>query len=280
MLPDVAPPTATAALGELLARLGATGGGAIELRGDELADWPAEAVQALQAHRVLVPSSPATSVVCDGCERACPMPVQVMTSQGRPPRAFIMCDKADDIGRVPVALLRLERWRARDASLADALAMLLGSAEATRLVGDAKALRLGVIAGRATRAAVLLRWQDGGAVLEVAGHVLPLDLALTIKGAALALDMKTLGRCVDAPAAGGGVPAESPDERRQRLKARVASERAKQTKNFLEVVAVEEGISPSRLKQLLAAPKPKADTWAAPLVALAGAGSKKSARKR
>lgn len=276
----MAPATATAALGELLARLGATGGAAIELRGDELAGWPAEAVQALQAHRVLVPSSPATSAVCDGCERACPMPVQVMAKQGRPPRAFIMCDKDDDIGRVPVALLWLERWRANDASLAGALAMLLGSTEATRLLGDAKALRLGVVAGRATPAAVLLRWQGGGAVLEVAGHVLPLDLALTIKGAALALDNKTLVRCVDSPAAGAGVPAESPDERRQRLKLRVATEKRRGTKAFLQVVAAEEGLSPSRLKQLLATQKPVTDTWVAPLVALAEAGSKKSTRKR
>jgi hypothetical protein len=274
------PVTATAALGELLARLGATGGGAIELRGDELAGWPAEAVQALQARRVLAPSSPATSAVCDGCERACPMPVQVLTRPGHPPRAFIACDKTDDIGRVPVALLRLERWRASDASLADALAMLLGSTEATRLAGDAKAWRLGVAAGRTTRAAVLLRWQEGGAVLEVAGHVLPLDLALTIKDAALILDSKTLVRCVDAPAAGGGVPAESPDERRQRLKKRVAAEKSTRTKNFLEVVAAEEGLSTSRLKQLLATPKQAPDTWAAPLASLAGASPKKSARKR
>lgn len=274
------PATATAALGELLARLHAAVGGAVELRGDELADWPAEAVRTLQARRVLVPSSPATSVVCDGCERGCVMPVQVLTKPGQPPRAFVMCDKDDDIGRVPVALLRLERWRASDASLADALAMLLGSAEATRLTGDAKALRLGVVAGRTTRAAVLLRWQAGVAVLEVAGHVLPLDLALTIKDATLTLDSQTLVRCVDAPAAGAGVPAESPDERKQRLKARVAAEKRKGTKAFLQAVAAEEGLSLSRLKQLVAEPKAAADTWAAPLAGLAGTGSKKPVRKR
>ena len=274
------PATAAAALGELLARLGAAGGGAIELRGDELARWPVEAVQALQARRVLAPASPATSAVCDGCERGCSMPVQVLARQGQPPRAFIVCDKDDDIGRVPLALHRLERWRASDASLADALAAMLGSTQATRLAGETKALRLGVVAGRTTRVAVLLRWIDGGAVLEVAGHVLPLDMALTIRGAALTLDGKTLARCVDAPAAGAGVPAESPDERRQRLKARVAAEKRKGTKAFNEVVAAEEGLSVSRLKQLVAAPKPAADTWAAPLAGLTGAGSKKPARKR
>ena len=208
------------------------------------------------------------------------MPVQVLTKQGQPPRAVIVCDKDDDIGRVPVALARLERWRASDASLADALAAMLGTAGATRLAGDAKALRLGVVAGRTTRAAALLRWQDGGAVLEVAGHVLPLDLALTIKDSALSLDSKTLARCVDAPAAGAGVPAESPAERRQRLKARVAAEKRKGTKAFNEVVAAEEGLSLSRLKQLVAEPKPTADTWAAPLAGLAEASSKKPTRKR
>lgn len=208
------------------------------------------------------------------------MPVQVLTKQGQPPRAFIVCDKDDDIGRVPMALLRLERWRASDTTLADALAVLLSGTEATRLTGDAKAWRLGVVAGRTTRAAALLRWQDGSAVLEVAGHVLPLDLALTIKDAALTLDGKTLVRCVDAPAAGAGVPAESPDERRQRLKARVAAEKRKGTKAFKKVVAAEEGLSLSRLKQLVDEPKPATDTWAAPLAGLTGTSSKKPTRKR
>ena len=44
---------------------------------------------------------------------------------------------------------------------------------------------------------------------------------------------------------------ESPVQRRERLKTRVNQEKAKGTRAFLKVVAQEEGISVTRLKQLL-----------------------------
>jgi len=68
------------------------------------------------------------------------------------------------------------------------------------------------------------------------------------------------------------------EARRNRLAARVARERAKKTKAFLQVVAAEEGISVPRLKQLLAAPKPAAADWTAPLVSTPATSSKKSKR--
>ncbi len=71
---------------------------------------------------------------------------------------------------------------------------------------------------------------------------------------------------------------ESPDQRRNRLKARVEQERNRHTKNFLEVVAAEERISVSRLKQLTQAPKPKKpvqDLWLAPVQRIGGTASKR-----
>ncbi|MGQ0443619.1 MAG: hypothetical protein ACT4O2_00450 [Beijerinckiaceae bacterium] len=50
-----------------------------------------------------------------------------------------------------------------------------------------------------------------------------------------------------------GVNTETPEQRRKRLKARLREEKAKGTRAFLQVVAKEEGISPSRLKQLTSA---------------------------
>jgi hypothetical protein len=70
----------------------------------ELADLLADA-------GLLLPAEPASALICDGCERNCVMPVQVApATAAQPGRAFIVCDKRDDIGRVPVDLVRLRRW--------------------------------------------------------------------------------------------------------------------------------------------------------------------------
>ncbi len=73
-------------------------------------------------------------------------------------------------------------------------------------------------------------------------------------------------------------PKESPEARRRRLTARVDQERKRGTRGFLAVVAAEEGLSISRLKQLTQAPKakaPKAADWLGPVQSLDRAGSKR-----
>jgi hypothetical protein len=70
----------------------------------ELADVLADA-------GLLQPAEPASALICDGCERNCVMPVNVAPeTAAQPIRAFIVCDKRDDIGRVPVDPARLRRW--------------------------------------------------------------------------------------------------------------------------------------------------------------------------
>jgi len=70
----------------------------------ELADVLADA-------GLLQPGEPASALICDGCERNCVMPVNVApATAAQPGRAFIVCDKRDDIGRVPVDFARLRRW--------------------------------------------------------------------------------------------------------------------------------------------------------------------------
>lgn len=275
------PQTDAEALVELLARLAAAQGAGVPLSGDELARWPAGAARALREARVLVPASPAASVVCPGCERACGMPVEVLGGPGAAVRAFIACDKREDIGRVPVTPAMLERWRCGADTVAEALAHALGGGGVMRLTGEPAAWRLGVVVGQQGRAVAMMRAGSDGVTVELAGHRLDLAALWSVQGAVLALDRGHLARCVDNPMAGTGV-GESPEQRRERLKARVAAMKAARVKGFLKAVAAEEGLSVSRLKQLVAHKAPTAGTWAAPLMPAraAGAGSKKTARKR
>jgi hypothetical protein len=63
------------ALIELLARMGAGNGAAVLVSNEELSQWPAIAVEAMKAQRILAKARPASSAICPGCEQACVMPV-------------------------------------------------------------------------------------------------------------------------------------------------------------------------------------------------------------
>lgn len=266
----MAPLTPDAALLELLARLGAAPGRAVALSTDELQQWPPEAVAALKAHAVLRPGKPGDTAVCPGCERACVMPVQVRTRPDRPAAAFIVCDRRDDIGRVPLAPAHLERWRSDAQTLGDALAALLGTGACHPVPATPYTFRLGSVAGTAGKAAVQLRFDlQGGTLLELAGHALDLAAVLAIQGSRLVLDTRHLARCADAPAAGAALAAESAGQRTARLLARKAVLQQRGVQAFLQVLAEEEGVSMSMVKRILgraalveATPLPG---WAAPV---------------
>ena len=118
--------TPTACLNELVHRVVACGGGDAYFTQDEVAGWPLDAVKALEAVGLLAQASHANTTECDGCEEACTMPVHIIPE--RPPmpgRAFIVCDRRDDIGRVVVAIERLGRRKSSGALLAQALGKAL-----------------------------------------------------------------------------------------------------------------------------------------------------------
>ena len=95
---------------------------------DEAAQWPESALEVLIKSGLLGPAEPAQVIECDGCERNCFMPVYLRPAEGnRPARAFISCDKPEDVGRVPVELSRLAQWRITGGMLAGAVAGCLAS---------------------------------------------------------------------------------------------------------------------------------------------------------
>jgi hypothetical protein len=241
-----------AELSDLLARLQAAGGAPLILGAEEVGAWPASLADALLAQGAIEPVAPAASTICPGCEEACLMPVNVRQRDGAEAVAFIVCDKRDDMGRVPVPLPFLARWQVTLRTLARALARSLGQDDATPL---AQGWRLGWSDGALGRAAVTLQQQG----IAVGGHLLELDALLTWEGVRLGLDGRALKRHADAPAA-GGMAEESPEERAQRLRARKAELVNAGNGRFLKVIATEERISVSRVKQILGPPRsaPKA----------------------
>jgi len=255
--------TPEAAFTELLDRVAALQGVSVLINGDELAQWPGEAVTAMKAQQLITRARPASSAVCPGCEEECVMPVHAIPASSREPALFIVCDKRDDIGRVPVADAQLEQWQASGDSIADLLAGLFGLHRPNMGSSSANRWEVGVFRGK-KHASHLVLLAGGKLTLTLAGHSIALSEVLALNGDVFKVDARRLTHLVDHPVAGAG-DVESAEQRRERIKNRVNELKAKGVKAFLKTVAEEEGLSISRIKQLIQdddpAPKSKKSYW-------------------
>jgi hypothetical protein len=233
---------------ELLRRLAARRGGPVLINEEELAAWPDATVKTMKVHGLLSKTSPAISAVCSGCERECVMPVQVQRGAAHHSQAFIVCDKRSDINRVAVPIEMLVQWQVSAVAIADLIAQQLGLRRPPDNPASGR-WELGVFKGKKHSSHLLLQ-ADGHLMLSLAGHSISLADVLELSGNRFIVDKARLSNLVDHPAAGGG-DVESADQRSERLLARVNAERTKGTRGFLKVVAQEEGITTSRLKQIV-----------------------------
>lgn len=248
--------TSEAALRELLERVAVGEGATAFITDDELSRWPDAAVAEMKTQRLLAKARPATSAVCPGCEYECTMPVHVLSDGARTPAAFIVCDKRDDINRVDVPIGRLEQWHTTGELLADVLARLLEVSRTASTAANDKEWVVGTLKGRKHKSLVTLR-AGNDLHLLLAGHTVPLADILAFNQDTLTVDKNELIRRVDKPTNN----AETSSTRRKRLKARIAEEKAKGRRAFLQTVAAEEGISVQRLKQIVSVKSAPADTW-------------------
>ena len=239
--------TPRAALIELLERVGATLGADVFVNEDELRQWPSAAVATMKSQKLIAKARPASSVICPGCERECVMSVHTTAGAPDNPTPFIVCDKRSDINRVAVPLSALAQWKTTGEMIAEMLAELLGISRAISVGGDGHEWSIGLLEGKKHKARVRLEARDG-LNITLAGHAVPLIEVLAISDDALAVDKRALVRLVDKPADDSEI--ETPEQRRERLRARIDEEKAKGTKAYLRVVAAEERISISRLKQI------------------------------
>ena len=96
-------------LAEMLARVGSSS--EVFITEHDLNHWPAGAVVALKAQKLIRKAPPAITVVCPGCEEHCAMPVETIPAVNGTPDAFVVCDKRDDTNRVTIHGDQLIQWR-------------------------------------------------------------------------------------------------------------------------------------------------------------------------
>jgi len=239
---------------ELLDRVAALQGAPALLSADELSQWPGEAVTAMKAQKLIIMARPAASLVCPGCEEACVMPVHTISTPAGELAPFIVCNRRDDISRVPASVAHLEQWQTSGDSIAGLLADLLSLRRSNTGGSFAGRWEVGVFRGaKHTGHLVLLAGEK--LTLTLSGHSIALAEVLALEGGGFKVDKRRLARLVDQPVAGAG-DVESAEQRRQRLKRRMNELRTKGVKAFLKTVAKEEGISTSRIKQLIQDDKP------------------------
>lgn len=205
------------ALLELLNRLAASPGTSTVLNTDELAEWPAAAVEAMKGQKLLTRTRPASSAVCPGCEEECVMPVHVIPKTSGHPALFIACDKRDDVGRVSLPATQLEQWQVTGDSIARLLADLLDLQRPDKGRNSANCWEIRMIEGNRD-SGLLTLVIDHAITLTLADHAIPLSQVLSLTAESLQADKNVLLRVLDGddrePSTGTG----SPNWRQQQAK--------------------------------------------------------------
>ena len=185
------------ALLDLVGRVGARDGAAVRVSETDVRQWPAEAVRALKAHRLLVRARPARTVVCPGCEADCVMPVQTIPAGPREAVRFIVCDKRSDINRVALTTAHVDQWKCDGEALARFVVEQLGLRR-SRHRADASGTRpLGLAAGD-TRHQMLGLSTHGDVTLVVADTAVALADLIDFDHGAYVLDTAAIRHLVDA----------------------------------------------------------------------------------
>ena len=189
--------TPQATLIELLGRVGALNGAAVMISTEELNQWPTAAVSALKSQGLLLKARPAKSVVCNGCEQECSMPVHTVTRTSAPASSFVVCAKRIDINRVPVPAARLAQWRCEAQTVCGFIAASLGMTQTTIQPSEDGLLPIGMARGDKRAQMLCLRLQ-GYLALVVDAAAIPLADLIGFENGSFTLDAAVIRQLVDA----------------------------------------------------------------------------------
>lgn len=240
--------TPQAVLIELLDRVASLPSEKVLISNNELNQWPTDAVDAMKAPKLIRMTRPAMSVVCGECEKECTRPVHTVHTSSGEPRAFLICEERDDVNRVIVTVSQLEQWQTSASLVAELLTNLLGLITPSARNSTTERWEIGLFKGQYNTSHMVLFVGDE-LMLSLAGYSIALADVIAIDNGKLTIDRKKLIYLVDHPAAGAG-DQESADQRGERILKRLQEVHAQGIRNFLQVVADEEGISKTRIKQI------------------------------
>lgn len=235
---------------EILDRVTEQNGAKVLISEQELCSWPKDLVNEMKAIALISKSFPAKNVVCPGCERECFMPVDILVNLNQVAHAFVSCDKRNDTTRVPVPIHSVEQWQISGGCIANLITYLLDIKPYGINQTEAFKWNLGLLKGTKHTGHLSLLIREG-LELSLSGHIIPLIDVISFKNGKFIIDQRRLKHLADNPIGSAG-DKETAQQRRERLQERVNQLKAQNVKGFLKTTAQEEGISVSRLKQILA----------------------------
>ena len=212
-------------LHELVGRLGP--GADNTVAWEQYREWPHDAIAVFRQSGWIQPAEAASTVECPGCEANCFMPVIVREAIGDGgARAYVNCDRRDDMGRIKVAMDRLQQWQITAMRVARWIAGQLELRSKPKTGQVHGAISIGSLRGHKQRRRLELV-VDGPASLRVSSHCLPLTEAIVLENGQPELDRNAIMDLVDRPirhASNGGHPSTSQREASKRTtQARYAS---------------------------------------------------------
>lgn len=204
------------ALLELLERIGTGDATGALVSDDELSRWPTGAVRELKSQKLLVRASPATGVICPGCEQECTMPVHIVPAGTGKAASFVVCDKRDDINRVPVSAEHLRQWRCGPEAVSAFVTLSLGLRPGNLRKIGAGLWELGVVEGKKRLQMLCLRALSE-LELVAGNNAMPLAELMRYEAGSYAVDIARVRRLVDTATTGDGryVPSNARRETRK-----------------------------------------------------------------
>lgn len=134
-------------------------------------------------------------MVCPGCDHACAMDVNFDTPETGNSRAFIVCDRRDDMGLIGLDPSELNQWQLSQSQPADFLVKSLSLAPSSVSVG-APVIALGWTTSKHGRRHVCLQF-EGTPQVSIDNAIIPLDQLVFWNGTAIAVDHKRLRLIAD-----------------------------------------------------------------------------------
>jgi hypothetical protein len=181
---------------ELLAMVGAAKGSASLISSADLSNWPISAVSAMKSQKILTKSKPASTVVCPGCEDACTMPVNTFPEGMRKASWFVVCDKRDDINRIPVSADDLEQWQADPEAICGFVATALRIRRSGQSDAGSGNRSIGIATGKKRSQMLCLALSDDPSLIVGDGQ-LPLGDAVSFGADGYFIDSKMIEQFVD-----------------------------------------------------------------------------------
>ena len=237
---------------------------------DETDDWPTSAISTLEKAGMLQRTSRANVIVCPECEWQCHKTVVVRTTADqRSARAFIMCDEAPGLGRVPVELSDLDRHATGLRQISEFVAQALGLGNPQPSATGSSYL-LGRIRGRQGERSVRVSLETGLLEIIVGTQEERLCQVIRWSGDALVIDAELVRRLANRKERPrSSTSTYQPDRSRQRKGARETSIRDRKIveealrlrrepsanwtniSGFIATTTLGEGLSASRVRKII-----------------------------